>query len=173
MLLFELEGFGPFLYALSMMHRLHDIADIKSTPSSFAIIIPQNFICCAVALNIDPQFFNQFSCNQRHYFTTSLTDLVTNLADMDREGSNLLTLSFVRFQPHMVLEFEKHGSNIFQSWILPISCVLIIANSFLISSFRRSTQCVNIRDTHIHTFVPTGCRRNRLFFLCLYWIRSL
>ncbi|XP_023533108.1 uncharacterized protein LOC111795095 [Cucurbita pepo subsp. pepo] len=108
MLLFELEGFGPFLYALSMMHRLHDIADIKSTPSSFAIIIPQNFICCAVALNIDPQFFNQFSCNQRHYFTTSLTDLVTNLADMDREGSNLLTLSFVRFQPHMVLEFEKH-----------------------------------------------------------------
>ncbi|CAK9315209.1 unnamed protein product [Citrullus colocynthis] len=111
MLNFWVDCMKQFSNAISLLRILeNNKADFKSTPTMFSIIISKPSPSPSlVSLQIIPQFFTKYSCDQTHYIKFNIANFFTNILNNQRIGSSFLGFSLAQTQRHVALKFKNPG----------------------------------------------------------------
>ncbi|XP_022947835.1 uncharacterized protein LOC111451596 [Cucurbita moschata] len=111
MLNFMLDSLEPFIDAISILQRFdHDTADLEGSPTMFSIIIslassPPSLL----ALQIMPQFFSHFSCDQLHYVNVPIAEVATIISNMERDGFYSFVFFLLANQERIAFAFKRHS----------------------------------------------------------------
>ncbi|XP_023006822.1 uncharacterized protein LOC111499491 [Cucurbita maxima] len=111
MLNFMLDSLEPFTDVISILQRFdHDTADLEGSPTMFSIIIslassPPSLL----ALQIMPQFFSCFSCDQLHYVNVPIAEVATIISNMKRDGFYSLVFFLLANQERIAFAFKRHS----------------------------------------------------------------